>query len=748
MGPDKIHGLDISKASFPEGPGKSRITVDKPGSSEVSEVPGEKVKISKAALRKSKKTVIKRRAVQSKSAEAQKVIASDVPEATGSPSKAGPPRTITMLDGGTHHSAIRSDQRLLGDGYDSSRDITGIAFKEGRPSEPYRFKIQFSHLKKEAPAGHLDAYLLIGWGEGGTKKLPDGLAGKTTRPWKLAVGAYDQGSRRLIDENDTTLPAGLKSLKFDHLTNSVEFEIDKSALRERGWKDGEPLYLMPFTSRDYSKEITDDLSSPADKPWKKSGVITGMIRTDIARTILSQRDSDWRDDIIYFVMTDRFHNADKSNDFGADPTNLHRYHGGDIKGLTEKLDYIKSLGITAIWLTPVIDNQTEFVNTDGYHGYWPIDFYKVDEHLGDIRDFKNFVNKAHEKGLKVILDMPLNHIAWEHPWVNAPDKKEWLHHYGNIKDWNDPWWVEHGSLFGLPDLAQENPEVAKYLIEMSKWWIDNTGVDGFRLDAVKHIPHSFWRKYIKEIREHAGPDFLIVGEDMHGDPYHVHSYQKDGMISMFDFPLYFSIIDTFARDGSMRSLARKVEETNRLYDNPSLMSALLDNHDMSRFLTLAGNRGKEKLKLALAFLMTINRIPAIYYGTEVGMEGKHDITQPPENRKDMAWNKDPELLAYFKKLTSIRAEHPALTKGAFLEMWQDDRVYSYSRQADNEEIIVVMNNGYDRESREIPLRAESRLPDGTILKDLLSSQTITVIGRKIKVQLDGKRPAIFVPVRE
>ncbi|MCL5036440.1 MAG: alpha-amylase family glycosyl hydrolase [Chloroflexi bacterium] len=751
MEADKI-GINIQKTFPVKAQEKPAVKCGDGATDELTAPIGEKVDLSRAAVKRAKTKFEIRRKTASASADTAKpsetAIASKPLPSSRSITMSEPPKTITMIDGEGRRDAVRSDYRFIGDGYDSSRDIVGMAFKEGRESEPYNFKIQLSHLKEEASAGHLDAYLLIGWGKDGTTSLPDNLKGKSIHPWKLAVGAYDQGYNRLIDDKNTTVENGIKSLKFDALTDSVEFEVDKDALRVKGWKDGDPLYLMPFTAKDYSGEITDDLSAPADKPWKTDGTVSGLMRTDVVSPLQKQRDDDWRDDIIYFVMTDRFNNGDKTNDFGADPSNLNKYHGGDIKGLTEKLDYIKDLGATAIWLTPVMDNQTEFLTTEGYHGYWPTDFYKVDEHLGEIKDFKNFVDKAHEKGMKVILDMPLNHVAWEHPWVKDPSKQDWLHHDGDIKDWNNPWQVEHGSLFGLPDLAQENPEVSKHLIDMSKWWIQNTGVDGLRLDAVKHIPHAFWHQYTTEIKEFAGPDFLIVGEDMHGDTYHVQSYQKDGMQSLFDFPLYFSAADTFARDGSMRSLARKMEETNRLYDNPSLMASLIDNHDMSRFLTQAGPNGKEKLKLALAFMMTINRIPSVYYGTEVGMEGEHDISKPPENRKDMEWNKDPELLSYFKNLTSIRSEHPALSKGEFLEMWQDDQLYAYSRKSPEEEAIVVLNNSYDTASREIPLRAESGLKDGTVMKDLLTGEKVTIAGGKIKVEMGSKQPRVFVPAGE
>jgi len=300
-------------------------------------------------------------------------------------------------------------------------------------------------------------------------------------------------------------------------------------------------------------------------------------------------------------------------------------------------------------------------------------------------------------------------------------------------------------MYGLPDLAQENPEVSKALIDMAKWWIDQTGIDGFRLDAIKHVPLSFWSQFSKEIHGHAGKDFLLVGECFDGNPEKLNSYQKNDMNALFDLPLFFTETNVFGHDGSMRDLANQVANLNRTYQNPDMMSAIIDNHDTKRFLTEAGG-DKNKLKLALSFIMTVNRIPTIYYGTEVGMNG--DVEQlgvrGPENRKDMEWDKDPDMLNYFKQVSSIRNNNVALTKGAMMEMWQDDKIYSYSRMHPDQEAIVVLNNAYDTQQRDIPLRAESKIKDGTVLKDLMSGEKVTVRGGKIHVDPGGKKAQIFV----
>jgi len=654
-------------------------------------------------------------------------------------------RTLTVLDGDRLFSqgTPMNDQLRLGDGFDASRDITGIEAREGRPDQPYTFSVSMAYLKSGAESGNLDVYLLLGLGKAGTTRLPDQLRG-SAQPWNLALGAYDQKNFSVVDGEGKSRPGVLQAHRFDSLRNRVEFSIDKEALRDLGWKDGTPLALQAFTAKDLSGTITDSLDMPGAKPWQQDGRLERSLATDQVAQPLPLRDRNWQDDIIYFVLTDRFADGDKTNNQGVVADDLKKYHGGDLEGIIQNLDYIKSLGASAIWISPVMDSQNTFYDSDGYHGYWPIDFQKVDEHQGDLDKFKEMVDKAHAKGLKVILDLPLNQVAWEHPWMKDPAKAPWLHHNGDIVDWNNPDNVETGSMFGLPDLAQENPPVADYLVGMSKWWIKETGIDGFRLDAVRHVPRDFWKRFDREIHEFAGPDFLLLGEDMHGAADHVGSYQKDGMESLFDLPLYFKIRDVFAHDGSMRQLAGHLASSAADYDNPSQMAALLDNHDLNRFITEAGDNGREKFKLALAFLMTLDRIPTIYYGTETGMEGEHIFGKDPTNRADMDWNANPDLKQYFTRLTSIRNGSSALSEGRFLEMWQDEKVFAFDRWHQDQEAVVVLSNSSAAESREIPLRSESGIPDGTVLRNALGEDTVVVQNGKIKIDLNPREPKIFI----
>lgn len=547
----------------------------------------------------------------------------------------------------------------------------------------------------------------------------------------------------------------VKGIDFDYGKNAVEVLVDKEILREKGWKDTQGINIHIFTAKDQNPQITDSIDRPTAKPWVRGGKVGRSINTD--KTLNPERIEDWSGESIYFMLTDRFNDADPNNNKGVDKANLGKYHGGDLQGVIDKLDYIDDLGMKSIWITPVMENQDTFVKEDntGYHGYWPIDLFKVDEHLGDMNKFKELVDKAHKKGMKVLLDLPLNHLAWEHPFRNDPDKKDWFHNIGDVQNWDDPHEAEHGSIFGLPDLAQENPEVYKYLVDVSKFWM-KTGIDGFRLDAVKNINFDFWSKYDKEIHEFADKElgksnFFLVGECFDGRVDKVNSYQKQDMDSLFDYPLKFTAHGVLAHGGSMKDLARVLDDGNKLYQSPELMSGFFDNHDTERFLSASGG-DKRKLKLALDFLYTINRIPTIYYGTETSMDatpppGQENVGWPATSRKDMEFDGDPDMLAHFKQLNSVRNGSIALKQGTLDEMWVDDQIFAFGRNHPEEEAIVVLNNSDDNQHRDIPLRPENEIiKDGTHLLDVLSGEFVTVKNGKIPADLGPKKARIFFPV--
>jgi alpha-amylase len=473
---------------------------------------------------------------------------------------------------------------------------------------------------------------------------------------------------------------------------------------------------------------------------------TADIQTSAAR---NRNVMAWTDEVMYFIVTDRFFNGDRSNDKNVEPGNEWGYHGGDVAGVTQKLDYLKGLGVTTLWLTPWTDNDDKPLTIDGgkklwgFHGYWPKDLQQVDEHLGRMETVRTFVNEAHRRGMKVMMDYVINHTGYEHPWgKNRKNPKDphhtWFNQMGDIRNYDDPYQVVRGDLAGLPDWDQDKPEVASYLIDNASWWVQQTGVDGLRVDAVKHVDHRFVQQFAREIKTRF-PGKMLLGEVLHGDPNVVASYLRDGFDSMFDFPLYYGITDVFAKGQSARRLGSLFAQDGA-YPDGTFLTPFIDNHDVPRFMSMANGNGKDRLKGALTFTLTVRGMPCIYYGTEAGLKGAGD----PSNRADMPWNNlDADLTAHIKKLTAIRKQHEPLRKGKQLEMWQDEDLYAYSRQSGKDEVIVALNVSDHQQSRKVPLRAESQLPSGTQLTDLLSGKTVTVEGRHLSITLPPRSQMVL-----
>jgi glycosidase len=432
-------------------------------------------------------------------------------------------------------------------------------------------------------------------------------------------------------------------------------------------------------------------------------------------------------DIMYFILIDRFMDGDPSNNEGGVPASylpydgshpeaLKHYQGGDLKGILDQLDELAELGITMIWISPFLDNSNrDYVSWWPYHGYHPIDFYAIDEHFGDLDNLKTMVNKAHTLGLKVIFDMPFNQTSPDHPWLQDPEKADWFHFDEagqpyEISDWFDQKQIEIGELHGLPDLAQENPEVRDYLIEVSKYWIRETGCDGFRLDAVKHIPLSFWEDYNDAIRAFAGPEFLLIGEVFWGEAERIQPYTTVGFDMLFDIPGYYAIRNTFSLGASFDEFTRFYwDAQSGLGETP--LATLIDNHDVARFNVGLGESAWAKQRLALGWLMTRPGLPVIYYGTELGMQGYPVLSATGEpqdflNRLPMPAVLDPAdslKREAFKALVGLRRDHPVLARGSFHEIYKDWSIFAFIRSDAREQIMVLINTASTEEFFRIPI---------------------------------------------
>jgi neopullulanase len=464
-----------------------------------------------------------------------------------------------------------------------------------------------------------------------------------------------------------------------------------------------------------------------------------------------------QEDVIYLLMPDRFANGDPTNDEPAEARGTHdranprAYHGGDLRGIREHLTYLKDLGVTALWLTPILKNGA----AQDYHGYGAADLYAVDPHLGTIQDYQNLVAEAHKQGMKVFFDLVPNHVGPKHPWVAEPPLPDWFHgtqqhhtdssagpngtFYGKTDKptiANDPFEtlidphapprlsrnLTEGWFFNiLPDLNTENPVVAEFLLQDSIWWAETSGLDGYRLDTFPYVSRRFWSTW------HAGlhqiyPYLTTIGEVFHPDP-SVTSFfaggQKrfdgidSGLNTLFDFPLFFTLRDILLREAPAGRIA-DVLSHDSLYVHPDSLVTFFANHDVPRFASAAGS-SPARLKLAFGLTLTLRGIPELYYGDEIGIPGGGD----PDNRRDFTggWPGDPQnafsaegrtaeqqdLFAYVQSLLRLRREHLALQSGKLWHLFSDETAYVFLRETEEERVLVIFNNSAEPRELKIPL---------------------------------------------
>ncbi|MFL6351613.1 MAG: alpha-amylase family glycosyl hydrolase [Bryobacteraceae bacterium] len=458
------------------------------------------------------------------------------------------------------------------------------------------------------------------------------------------------------------------------------------------------------------------------------------------------------DDVIYLIMPDRFANGDSSNDDPVisrglfDRSKNRFYHGGDLQGIIDHLGYLKSLGVTALWLTPVYDNTNELNRRQAiggepvtdYHGYGTIDYYGVEEHLGKLDLLRKLVDEAHRAGIKVIQDQVANHVSPYHPWVTDPPDPTWFH--GTASHHVDETWqiwtlpdphasveLRRNVLDGwfknvLPDMNQDDPEVARYEIQNALWWVGIAGFDGIRQDTLPYVDRRFWSEWSAALKRQY-PDVRAVGEVFDKNPAVTSFFQggakrsdgvDSGIDTVFDFPTYYAIRDVFARANAIDSAAQTLAE-DRLYPNPKSLVTFLGLHDVMRFMNEPGAR-LEKLKLAFTFLLTARGTPMIYYGDEIGMAGADD----PDNRRDFpgGWKEDTrnafeasgriaEQAAVFdhvRKLAALRARLEPLRRGEMIDLAVAKQIWVYARKSAAGTVIVAINNGSD--DADIPVRFE------------------------------------------
>ncbi len=554
---------------------------------------------------------------------------------------------------------------------------------------------------------------------------------------------------------------------------------------------------------------------------------------------------DWRDEVIYQLLTDRFANGDPRNDFRVRPDAMAAYHGGDWQGVIDRLGYLEALGVTALWISPIVRNVDQDAGVDGYHGYWAQDFTRLNPHFGDLATLRRLVDEAHARGMKVILDIVTNHVGqvffYDINMNGQPDdalygsgtrspltrvteydpdydprgiqsftslgesglapvvfidlpelfriapspaifgSPDAYNRRGRVTDWNDRQQVIYGDFpGGLKDLATERPEVREALIRVYVDWALKLDLDGFRIDTIKHVEDGFWQVFAPEVRRRlaqAGKRrFFLFGEAFDGNDDLLASYTRPGMFdSVFYFSQKFRVYDdVFMRGGPTSRIeqlwrareerfgAVPQEEGIGIAPRHALVN-FIDNHDVPRFLYNRPDlKGPGALRAAVAYLLTQDGIPCLYYGTEQEFSGGND----PANREDLwktGYRTDGETFRWTARLIKVRRAYEALRRGDFRLRWttertsdaQDAGIVAFERTTPEGGYALVVVNSNGEQTSETSASAfggGSMLigrSAGDVLVDALSNDRWVVgQGGSLAVQVPPHSARVLVPAED
>ena len=448
-------------------------------------------------------------------------------------------------------------------------------------------------------------------------------------------------------------------------------------------------------------------------------------------------------DVIYLLMPDRFANGDTTNDNvpgmteQASRQDPNGRHGGDLKGISDNLDYLHDLGVTGIWLNPFLENNQQRTS---YHGYSTTDFYRSDPRYGSNEEFRELVAKAHEKGMKVVMDMIFNHIGSGHWWMKDLPSADWIHQFDHFTRTNykastymDPYVAQVDEMLmekgwfdvTMPDLNQSNPLVETYLIQTSLWWIAFSDLDGIRMDTYPYPEPNMMSRWAERVEEEF-PGFFIVGEVWYEEPSRISYWalnkeNSDGyrsnLPSVTDFPVCFATHSSFSGPGYPNDGLSKlynVLSQDFLYPHPSGNVVFLDNHDMTRYFTETG-KSLEVYKMGLTFIMTTRGIPQLYYGTEIVMDGdkslgdgnlRQDFPGGWPGDKKSAFTRtalsdmETEALDFTKLLLNWRKNKEVIHTGKLKHYIPYDGIYVYFRYNEDESVMVILNNN-EKESKTV-----------------------------------------------
>lgn len=491
-------------------------------------------------------------------------------------------------------------------------------------------------------------------------------------------------------------------------------------------------------------------------------------------------DRSWERGLLYYVFVDRFADGDSGLN-GSEGTAAWAtdYQGGDWRGVIDRLDYLEELGVTALWLTAPQDNPAGAwgwdceANFSGYHGYWPSSPSAVEGHFGDEAVLRELIAAAHARGMRVIVDWVANHVHQDHPYYR--DHPDWFadspalcDDYNNWNDIPETCWFDSF----LPDIRYYETGPLQQMVDDAITWAMDYDLDGYRVDAVKHMPRALYynlQSRVAEEIEHRSvggdEEFYTVGETFDGDRGLLASYiGADQLDAQFDFPLYFTLRSTFIAGGAtLRDLEASFAESEGAYGG-ALMSTFLGNHDVERFVSVAaeGEQGVcnaegllndpaqppawdepyRRLRLAWTWLLTHRGLPLIYYGDELGMPGYQD----PDNRQFMRFEglsaDEQATLDHVRALGRARRSYPQLALGESTTWWEEDWVYARALSYEDQHALVVINLSWDDRTLSNGL-SWAGLPEGT-WTDVLTGERLTSSGDSLDVTVPAMSSVVLI----
>lgn len=650
------------------------------------------------------------------------------------------------------------------------------------------FSATADSLVETAP-GEWEAELVLPAGDHGYKLVVDGVYElDPSNPLTTWVGGIENSRARVSDCETPRLDL------FDFVATADGFSANVTFVSP---EDGAAAAGAP--------EVTLD-GTPWSGTWdpltrvlalEDSGIAAGKHELEVTASDDTGRDAlrlrvpfwveaapfDWRDAVAYFVLTDRFRNGNPVNDAPAGgvetPAN---WQGGDWAGLLAAIeeDYFESLGVSVLWISPHVDNPDGgWSGADarlyaGYHGYWPKTPRATEEHFGTVADLRAVVDAAHARGMRVLLDVVVNHVHEESPyWVDHPGAP-WFHdeYVCGFEQPINCWFADY-----LPDLDFQESAVRNAQVADAAWWVEETGADGFRVDALKHFEHVVGRTLRVEVagaEEVGGSRFYMVGETFVGQggqaellEYISPTRELDGQ---FDFPLYWEIVRTVGRgEGTLYDLETVLRTTQGYYPPSAVMGTFLGNHDVARFIShangdiadLYGNGSKEqgwntppeqpsgtvpyeKLKASFTLLFGLPGMPTIYYGDEIGLAGAGD----PDNRRAMTWSAVPaaqeSVRTHLATLAAVRRAHPGLARGTLAQVWIENDLLVLERRWTGEEGVERAYLAVNRGATARSVTPQVGAPDGASFVDAVGGATASVTDGSLVVDVPAYGSALYV----